>query len=300
MKTLTAGSGSLAEISEDTDETVSAACKSEPGDGPAPRYSEERGGGMAGKRPIPRRKRKQHSAVYGLLSVIVICAALVFGMSVFFRVSSITVVGNTLYTADEIIDASGMEEGDNLFFVNRFTAVSKIFAKLPYIEEASVTRSLPNKIVIEVSESSAVAFLTVENKLWIINSGCKLLGMAESGEEKGLIRVDGLTPINPSAGEGVAAGETEKSKIAYLSAILGEIEERGIGGDIRKLDISDVSNPSFDFLGRFTVYLGRNDRDENNTEYKFGLLLSAVKQLAPGDTGTIDLSMDSRAHFTPD
>ncbi len=67
-------------------------------------------------------------------------------------------------------------------------------------------------------------------------------------------------------------------------------------GDVTWIDVSAVSNPSFDYLGRFTVKLGSNE----NTEYKFGMLLSAVEQLAAGDRGTIDLSIDSKAHFSPE
>ena len=43
------------------------------------------------------------------------------------------------------------------------------------------------------------------------------------------------------------------------------------------------------------VRLGANE----NVEYKFGMLQSAVSQLTASDAGTIDLSIDKRAHFSP-
>ena len=61
------------------------------------------------------------------------------------------------------------------------------------------------------------------------------------------------------------------------------------------IDLSDASNPGFAYDGRFTVRLGANE----NVEYKFGMLQSAVSQLTDSDTGTIDLSIDKRAHFSP-
>jgi hypothetical protein len=61
------------------------------------------------------------------------------------------------------------------------------------------------------------------------------------------------------------------------------------------IDMSTISNPSFDYMGRFTVKLGSDE----NIEYKFGLLQSAVQQLKDGDYGTIDLSIDKQAHFSP-
>jgi hypothetical protein len=42
--------------------------------------------------------------------------------------------------------------------------------------------------------------------------------------------------------------------------------------------------------------MGRNE----NVGYKLELLLSAVGQLAPGDSGTIDLTADKKVAFSPD
>ena len=79
------------------------------------------------------------------LIFLLICAALVLGMSVFFRVAKVEVVGNSIYTAEEVVEASGIGTGDNLFFINRFSAASRIFSKLPYVDKAKVTRALPNR-----------------------------------------------------------------------------------------------------------------------------------------------------------
>lgn len=244
----------------------------------------------------PRRKKKNRSALYTPLAFIIICAALIFGMSVFFRVSRIEVNGNEMYTDEEVMAAAGIEEGDNLFFINRFTAVSRIFSHLPYVEEALVTRSLPDRVVIDVSESSAIACVVVESQYWAIDRNCKLLTMVDNVDAVGLITVTGVTPINPTIGEVIAPGEADQPKIDYLADILDQMQERGLIGDVTWVDVSTASNPSFDYLGRFTVKLGPNE----NTEYKFGMLLSAVEQLAAGDRGTIDLSIDKKAHFSPE
>ena len=112
----------------------------------------------------------------------------------------------------------------------------------------------------------------------------------------GLIQVEGLRPIAPEIGEIVAPGEAETPKVTYLSAILRQISELDMRGDVTWIDVSNVSNPSFDYLGRFTVKLGTID----NIEYKFQCLLSAVAALEPGDRGTLDLSIDRQAHLTYD
>lgn len=246
--------------------------------------------------PQQRRRRRKRSALFAPLSFLIICAALVFGMSVFFRVSGIEVEGNALYTPEEIIEASGIEQGDNLFFINRFSAISRIFSKLPYVEKAVINRSLPNKLVIVVTESHAIACVTAEDGTWAIDRNCKLLSKAGGDDLRGLIRVEGLVPIAPEAGQIIAPGEAESPKVGYLSAILTQIDALDLRKNISYIDISGISNPSFDYLGRFTVKLGSNE----NIEYKFQCLLSAVDALSEGDRGTLDLSIDKRAHLTYD
>jgi cell division protein FtsQ len=244
----------------------------------------------------PRRRKKKRNALYASLSFIVICAALTFAMSVFFRVSAIEVMGNSVYTPEEIIEASGLEKGDNLFFINRFKAISRLFSKLPYLSEATITRRLPNKLVIEIVESRAIAYVTSNGDTWLIDSECKLLEKVKSAETGGLIKITGLSPISPSEGEIISPGEGESPKVSYLAGLLRGIETRGMAGDVTEIDMSNVANPTFDYLGRFVVKMGRNE----NIDYKFELLLSAVSKLAQGDAGTIDLSIDKKAHFSPE
>jgi len=239
-------------------------------------------------------EKKRRSAIYAPLSFIIICAVLVFAMSVFFRVSMIEVVGNEKYTADEIILAAGIEEGDNLFFINRFSAISRLFSRLPYVEEAAISRSLPNRLLIEVTESDAVAYLVAEDGYWSVDRSCKLLSRISTEDAEELIEVIGLTPVAPEVGQTVAAGEGEQSKVTFLSAILNQIVYLKMGKDIEQIDMSNVANPTFDYLGRFTVKLGNNE----DVAYKFQVLISAAAQLKQGDAGYIDLSIDKRAHFS--
>ena len=243
-----------------------------------------------------KRPRRRRSALYAPVSVIIICAALLLGMSVFFRVSTVEVEGNAKYTEQEIVSASGIEPGDNLFFINRFAAVSRILSKLPYVESVTINRSMPNRIVIEITESAAIAYVTAEDGLWAIDRGCKLLAGINPSDVGSLIKVTGLIPIAPAVGEVIAPGEAETPKVSYLSDMLRAISALGIAGDVSDIDMSNISNPTFEYLGRFRVKLGGHE----NVDYKFQLLLSAVSKLEPGDSGTLDLSIDNRAHLTYD
>lgn len=249
----------------------------------------------------PRPKRiKNRSVLFVPISIIVIVLALFFGFSIFLRISDVEVEGNSFYTAEEIVEASGIERGDNLFFINRSATTSRIYSRLPYIELADVRRSLPNRVVIAVTESQAIAYVTAESGYWVIDEGCKLLSQPDMGGLEGLLRIEGLTPIAPAVGERIEAGQDESAKVTYLSAILKRIALMGLRSDVTAIDMSNVSNPSFDYLGRFTVKLGALGSGED-LDYKFQLLVSAVGRMQEGDRGTLSIDADrSAVHLTRD
>ncbi len=249
-------------------------------------------------------KKRRRSILYGPVMLVFVCAILIFGMSIFFRATDIQVSGNVSYTADEVIVASGIEEGDNLFFINMFSAASRLYARLPYIETVSISRGLPNRISIEVSESMAIAYVAYEGatsdglgtvtEYWKIDRNCKLLDRASGVEElTGLIELRGIEIESPASGEIIIVTAEDSAKVEYATVILDQIQERGMYTQVNYLDMSTVGNAVFDYLGRFTVELGA----QGNTEYRFGMLISAVGKLQSGDRGVLDLSGDNPVNF---
>lgn len=246
-------------------------------------------------RPVSKKRIRRRGGWYPVVTFFIIVFAVILAMSVFFKVARITVTGNSFYTAQEIIDASGIEAGDNLFFINRIAAGSRIIAKLPYIERASVTSGLPDRVTITVTESQAMAYIPLQSDNWMLDATGKVLGKAQGTEAASLIKVDGITLYHPTVGNLASTEAGDSAKVTYLADILSQIQSRALKEYITEIDMSTVANPSFDYLGRFTVKLGSDE----NMEYKFGMLLSAVQELKEGDTGTIDLSIDKQAHFSP-
>ena len=101
--------------------------------------------------------RRVRSGVLGkLLIMLAIVAAVVFGVAIFFKVNTIEVQGNTVYSAEQIVEASQIRQGDNLLTVNKALAVGNIKAALPYVEDVSIARSLLRRSeVLLVDEATA-------------------------------------------------------------------------------------------------------------------------------------------------
>ena len=77
-----------------------------------------------------------------LVIMLALVAAVVFGVAVFFKVSRVEVQGNSLYSAEQVVQASGIETGDNLLTLNKATVAGNIITQLPYVEKVSVGRSI--------------------------------------------------------------------------------------------------------------------------------------------------------------
>ena len=239
--------------------------------------------------------RARRRAFSGPLMFVVVVVAAIFVMSVFFRVEDIQVVGNSHYTAEEIIRAVDIEEGDNLFFFDRFAAVGRAFSKLPYIEAVTVERSLPNKVVITVDETTALAYLPLGEEKWTLDHNCKVLGKAAEGEEESLLPVVGMHPGTLMIGEIMQTEDGSTESIEYLAEVLDQIEARGMADQVTRIDFSDPNSPEFDYGGKYTVVLGKRDK----VEYKFGMFVTVLGMLKEGDVGVIDVSNGTKAHFSP-
>ena len=239
--------------------------------------------------------RARRRAFSGPLMFVVVVVAAIFVMSVFFRVEEIQVVGNSHYTAEEIIRAVDIEEGDNLFFFDRFAAVGRAFSKLPYIEAVTVERSLPNKVVITVEETTALAYLPLGEEKWTLDHNCKVLGKAAEGEEESLLPVVGMRPGTLMIGETMETEDGDTAPVEYLAEVLDQIEARGLADRVTRIDFSDPDSPEFDFGGRYTVVLGKRE----DVEHKFGMFVTVLGMLKEGDVGVIDVSNGTKAHFSP-
>lgn len=233
---------------------------------------------------------------FGSVSFIIILAALVLAICVFFKVSEIEVTGNERYGSDEVIEASGIKKGDNLVFMNTIKIEERLYNKLIYISGVSVSRKLPNKVVIELWESGAVAAVDTDDGLWLIDKNCRLLTPCKTAEAGEYLKIAGLCGISPKEGAELAGVEEDAPRIKYLKSILTAMSDREILSDVGSLDVSNIANAQFKYTERFTVKMGKNEYIENKLE----MLLGAVSKLGADEKGIIDVSEDKKAHFSPD
>lgn len=266
---------------------------------------------MASSRNSRRRRRGRGlgGALLRLPCLLALGAALYFGATVFFQVETVAVSGNSRYTQEQIVQAAGIQTGDNLFRMNKNRMIQDVLQKLPYIETLTIRRSYPNAVIIQVQEWAAAARVerpdarpdyvdgTAElaQDDWLISVGGKLL--ERGGGDGTAIPVSGLTPIAPWAGTALAVPREEQGKLSGLLALLQALEQREENARVSQIDVSSASYMLLRYDGRFTVKMSYS----KDMDYQLRVLAQVAEDQPEGKTGTVDLTQkDYAAAFDED
>lgn len=248
-----------------------------------------------------RRNRGRFGGLYKLLSTLVILAAIVLGCVVFFRVNTILVEGNNRYTAEEVIAASGVEQGDNLFTLNKSQMISQILTRLPYVDDLSISRKLPDTLVFYVTESVPVAWVESGGTCWLLDHRCKILEAGDVSLTENLPQVMGLTPLDPSVGGRLTVAPEEQDKLDQLRAFFAAIGEMQMTGSLTGfIDLSSGNEIRFGYGAELTVIFPLNGDFDQET-YELKRALESMDERGIARSGTLDQNYEGRVtHLLPD
>lgn len=239
-----------------------------------------------------RSRRSRFGLFYKLLSAAAVLVAVVVACVVFFRVNNIEVVGNKRYTALEVIEASGIQMGDNLITMPKSRVASSILNKLPYVEAVNPQRVLPDSVILRITERVAAASVDSAEGRWLISSGGWLL--EEAGNTRA-IQVKGLTALTPYAGRKVQVEEGDEATLRYVLELLTALEDHGMLDDCGVLDCTPLTYMDLEY----GLYLLRVPRD-GDYNYIVQFLAQALNsgRIPEGMPGMCDFTIeDGRMYF---
>jgi len=238
---------------------------------------------------------KTVKAISGVLGVLVMIAAVLISVSVFFSINSIEIEGIGYYTADQIRLKSGIENGDNLFLLNTLKINKAILKSMPYIKSVQIKKAPPDKVIIIVEETKAVAYISIDDAYWLLNEDCKLLERVKIKPQY-LIEIKNANVISPSANTTVAFPTAESEKTVALSNILKSINSNKIQNEVSYIDIEKLYDISLGYKSFYTVNFGITD----DYDYKIRYLISTVSNFNSDFKAKIDLSVDKYAYILPE
>ena len=260
-----------------------------------------------------------------LLQLLIICAsvlAMVLALSVFFKVEVIKVSGAKAYTEWDVVDASGIEVGDNLLTFSEPRASGQIQAKLPYVNEVRIGIKLPDTVIIYIDELEVAYAAKCSNGIWwLITSEGRVVEQIDDVKAAGYTKIEGITLDNPVANENAVAledspqgvdnteattGTQETTPVIVTNAqrldaalkVLNALENNGIVGEAASINVTNLNALVLWYGTRFQVNLG----DINNVDVKIAWMKTAIGQLSDYDRGILDVSFTSwenEVGFTP-
>ena len=248
----------------------------------------------------PVRRRGRFGGLYKVLSVLLAAGAVAGACIVFFRVNTIQVEGNVRYTAQEVIDASGVKQGDNLIALPGGRVSAAIRAQLPYVEGVTLQRSYPDGLIIRVTERVAAASVGSAEGRWLISAQGKLLEK-DNGTVQA-VQITGLAAVGPYAGGMIQTAEEERLTLDYVKELLGVLESRGMLEQCGALDCSSASSLTLSY-GIYRLKLPRGGDYEYHIELAQTALSTGLERgvIQEGQGGLLDLTvMDGKAHFRSD
>jgi len=240
-----------------------------------------------------------------LITVIAVVLALVFGMSIFFKVKTVVVSGAEKYTAWQVREASGVIDGENLLTLNRAQLKSRILAKLPYVAEARVGIKLPDTVNIEIVELDvAYAVESSDGSWWLMRADGVILEKINAADTAKHTKLLGFRIQAPQEGMAAAAqepvpegtapsGETlppvtvkASEQLSTAISIVQYLEENGIIGDAASIDVTNLGAIELWYGERYQVILG----DTTQLSYKVRCMKAAIDAQSDYQSGILDIS----------
>ena len=242
------------------------------------------------RRKVKQSVRRKISARIAFLIMTFIAAFL--AVTIFFKIDSIEVTATEHYTEDELISASGVEIGDNLFTFRTSKVEKELLEKYPYLASVSVTRSLPSTLVIKAVDSVPAAAVNLTSGGYcLIDENGKLLEQASTVPE-GIPTVTGVTVSDMAEGKYL----TDNSKSEILVDITKVLKEKNIISNVNFINVSCITDVRMGYLGRLDVRLGQADKLKEKIQM---LIHIAENELSPSDINTVYLEDATTVYCPP-
>ncbi|MDQ5983423.1 MAG: Cell division protein DivIB [Eubacteriales bacterium SKADARSKE-1] len=244
-----------------------------------------------------KQNRYRLKLILSYLVIFSIVTALGAGLSIalLFKIDKISVIGDSPYSYDELLENSGIKVGNNLFLINTKASENKIEKSLTYIEKASISKKFPNEVIIKLEPAKKeFAFKTDQRFIVLSNSG-KVLEICDSEpDETALVKGINLKTFevgSKATYEDIKQGETFENLISLLSS--HELNK------ITGIDFSSSLNIIINYEHRLDINLGLYE----NIDYKLRMAKEIINtKIGEKESGVLELSTvskDNRSYFKP-
>lgn len=229
-----------------------------------------------------KRRRRRRIKTFIVLFFVTLLTLVILSLTVFFKIDGITVENNGTYPSGDIIAASGVEIGDNLFALNSSKIQQRITKSLPFIKTVDLKRKLPSKLSLVITETIEEICYYKDGIYYTADKEGKIL-KEYTEKPTDMILIKTSQDIGLAVGEYIQYASLEEKDIVNKHFELADY----YGYSLNIIDVRDIYNSTVKIENRFIVEFGTY----SNIELKAAHLNAMLKQMDAQNTGIIDLKV---------
>ncbi len=264
-----------------------------------------------------RRRRRQMVRTAVVLSVVLVfLAAVAVGImfligsasskrgdtTSFMAVKAITVEGDSRYTDEQIIEASGLYVGQSLFGVNKAKAHDRLLETFPYLAYVEVRNSSFTDMCITVQETAVMGAVQIGERWMVVGENNHALELLEAADlPADILRIQGAG----LQGEAIGRPLLDQRGLGVCRTLLDAAKACELTG-ISTIDMTKKTNVQFWWKEQVRVVLGNESQLATQVEAFADLLPTLLKNNGDTVSGRLDMSTYSdddvandKAIFTP-
>ncbi len=246
-----------------------------------------------GKRRTESKYVWRRLAAFALFLLLV--AGIVLSLTVFFKLRVVQVKGAMeIYTREEITAASGLKAGMNMFRFSTQAVERRILRTLPYASQVKVTRKLPDKVLIEVTEADNALVLPYEGGVLVLSQDLTVIGREESFRGGKCLTILGIEPV--SAEQGTELADERPERIENLKKLIAALASRGLLSRATRVEVGDKLDLLVLMEDRVYAKLGTSAEMDRKM-----LMLEEMldNQIGEEEYGILNLEVAGKAVFAP-
>lgn len=237
------------------------------------------------------RRRKRGRSLYAFLVVVLAFAIVItLSMTVFFNVKTIRVTGDADYSAEEIVQAVGVFEGDNMMRLHLDELKTYAEEKLINAETVDIRRQFPNTLVIDVRKAVPAYNVHYADGTLIISQKNKILKNTMDPAE-GLVTIIGYQPEETTPGKHLTAMEERYDKI--FTAFQEILQENTFSVPITSVDMTDMNDIIINFDNRIEFDMG----NWSELNYKISFAEQVIEKQPAGKEGYLTMIGTNQCAF---
>ena len=209
---------------------------------------------------LAQRRKIGHQVRRGVSAMLLTCLCAGCAMAAVYKlmyvVRVIDVSGTQRYTAEAILNAAGVEEGDNLYSFSSRLVENAVTLRYPYVQALDISRKAPSTVHFTVTEDTAVFYAEIYGELRALSSTMRVLDRVseEDIDALGLIRL--RMPEVESAMAGRVITFQEEKHMRQIRESLAQLLSSPLCERITSVDLRNPYNLSMVADKRFLLEFG--------------------------------------------